>query len=79
MLFRFVLLGVLSILSSCKKDEQEGDQAWRSFVAQYAHVYCDIRASCDNDFQAEFGDQEQCRKAVLTNENKGSERRDEKR
>ena len=77
MWFRFLLLGVLSMMSSCKTDEDDGDKAWHSFVAQYAHVYCDIRSSCDNDFEAEFGGQEQCRKAVLTNENKGSERREE--
>ena len=77
MLVRFALMGVVSLLSSCKAEDEDGDQAWNNFVAQYAHIYCDIRSSCDIDFSTEFGDQEQCRKAVLTNENKGSERRAE--
>ena len=61
----------------CKSEEPPADKEWQNFVSQYAHAYCDLRATCDNDFEAEFGDQEQCRKEVLTNENKGQERREE--
>ena len=75
MLLRFVLMGVLFSVSACKSKDDDGGEEWQEFVSQYAHVYCDIRSSCDINFEAEFGDQERCRKAVLTNENKGNERR----
>ena len=64
-------------LFGCKTNDPPADNGWQSFVSQYAHAYCDLRATCDNDFELEFGDEEQCRKEVLTNENKGQERRDE--
>ncbi len=77
MSFRFVICGLALLGSACKKDDGAGDKVWQNFVSQYAHIYCDLRSSCDVDFETEFGDQEQCRKEVLTNENKGRERRKE--
>lgn len=76
-LIRFVIYGFVFVAAGCKKDEPSGDKAWQNFASQYAHIYCDLRASCDIDFETEFGDQETCRQEVLTNENKGRERRKE--
>ena len=61
----------------CKSEDPPADEEWQNFVSQYAHTYCDLRAQCDNEFDSEFGDQEQCRKEVLTNKNKRQERRSE--
>jgi len=66
---------LLVTLAGCKSEEPPSDKEWQNHVSQYAHIYCDLRSTCDNDFDDEFGDQEQCRKEVLINENKGRELR----
>ena len=64
----------MSSTSSTKdKGKESQDSAWNDFLPRYAHIYCDLRSACDVGFESEFGDQEQCRKEVMTNENKGRE------
>jgi len=74
-LIRLIVFGFSLPLVGCKTKAKGNDAEWQQFLARYAHVYCDLRAACDVNFDSEFGDQEQCRKEVLVNENKGRERR----
>jgi len=59
----------------CSKGESGDDKQWQQYVTRYSHTYCDLRYHCDTNFDDEFGDEEQCKKEVLINENKGRERR----
>ena len=65
----------LMVVAGCTKGKSGDDKEWQQYVSRYAHTYCDLRYFCDINFEEEFGDQEQCKKEVLTNENKGRERR----
>lgn len=62
-----------AVLAGCSKGETNDDREWQQYVSQYAESYCDLRAQCDINFAAEFGDEDQCKKSVLTNENKSRE------
>ena len=75
MLIRYIAFGFLLMLAGCKSNAEGDDGEWQQFLSRYAHIYCDLRSVCDVNFESEFGDQEQCRREVLTNENKGRERR----
>ena len=77
MVIRFIVVGFSLMLTGCKSNASDDDGKWQQFLSRYAHVYCELRSVCDVNFNVEFGDQEQCRKEVLTNENKGRERREE--
>ena len=70
-----VLASVLFAVSGCSKEEGNDDKQWQNYVSRYSHTYCDLRFHCDTNFEEEFGSEEQCKKEVLTNENKGRERR----
>ena len=72
---RSIVFAFSLILTGCKTPAQGDDAEWQQFLSRYAHVYCDLRSVCDVNFDSEFGEQEQCRKEVLVNENKGRERR----
>jgi hypothetical protein len=75
---KVVFLGsVLIACSGCTKDPSDDSKEWDQYVARYADAYCELRAVCDLNFEDEFGDADQCKKEVLTNENKGRERRKE--
>jgi len=62
---------VVAAITGCGKGESGDDQEWQQFVSRYADNYCDLRHQCDANFDNEFGNEDQCKKEVLTNENKG--------
>ena len=66
---------VLVAFSGCSEGKTGDDKEWQQYVTRYSHTYCDLRYYCDTSFEEEFGDQDQCKKEVLINENKGRERR----
>lgn len=77
MSFRFYLGSFLLLSFGCKKVEADPDAQWNTFVSRYAESYCDLREDCDpTQFTDEFGgDEEVCKRAVVTNENKGKSKK----
>jgi hypothetical protein len=74
---RIYVLAVMVGLGGCGDGATGDDEAWGQFVTQYAELYCDLREDCNPSlFESEFGgDEEQCKKAVVINENKARQKK----
>ncbi len=71
------VLTLMGSLGGCGEGTTGDDAAWGQFVTQYAELYCDLREDCNPSlFESEFeGDEEQCKKSVVTNENKARQKK----
>ena len=77
MIKRILVLALMGIVCGCGDGTTGDDEAWGQFVTKYAELYCDLREDCNPSlFEDEFsGDEEQCKKAVVTNENKARQKK----
>ncbi len=77
---RIFILTLMGAWCGCGDGATGDDEAWGQFVTKYAELYCDLREDCRPSlFESEFnGDDEQCKKAVVINENKARQKKIER-